>query len=45
MSTIILAFNIRHSVYRQFGLSLFQHCKTKYNMHLLPIVTLPEDSI
>jgi|688.fasta_scaffold472598_2 hypothetical protein len=45
MSTTILAFNIRHSVYRQYGLSLFEHVKRNYNIHLLPIITLPEDYI
>ena len=44
MNPIILAFNIRQSVYRAFGLSLFQKAK-QYNVHLLPIVTESNDGI
>lgn len=45
MSNIILVFNIRQSVFRHFGLHFYRHAKTLFNMHLLPIVTLPDDGI
>lgn len=44
MHPVILAFNIRQSVYRTFGLSLFQKAK-QYNLHLLPIITTSTDTI
>ena len=45
MNPIILAFNIRQSVYRHFGLSFFKHAETIFKMHLLPIVTELDDGI
>lgn len=45
MNPIILTFNIRQSVYRSFGLTLFKHIKDNFNIHLLPIVTINEDGI
>ena len=45
MNPIILAFNIRHSVYQQFGISLFKHAQEKFGMYLLPIVTDLDDGI
>lgn len=45
MASVILAFNIRQSVYRQGGLDLFRRAVKSSNLELLPIVTLPEDGI
>lgn len=45
MNPIILAFNIRQSVYRLFGLDFFIHAQKLFNMHLLPIVTHLDDGI
>ena len=44
MNPIILAFNIRQSVYRTFGLSLFQKAKS-HGIYLLPIITTSDDGI
>lgn len=45
MNPIIFTFNIRQSVYRQFGLKNYNHIKDYFGIHLLPIVTLNSDGI
>jgi triacylglycerol esterase/lipase EstA (alpha/beta hydrolase family) len=45
MRNIILAFNLRHSVLRNFGLSLYEHAQRDYQMHLLAVPTLPDEGI
>ena len=45
MNPVILAFNIRHSVYKHFGLDLYRHATDRFGIHLLPIVTNLEDGI
>lgn len=45
MSQVIFTFNIRRSVYKNFGLSFYEHASRSFGMHLLPIVTSLDDGI